>query len=351
MKPDGKLNTRKGALSHAELIGKRPRDTVLSTQGESFRLFTPTLAEYVTLTPRLVTPIYPQDANLLVSLLDIHVPTPDENNGGSSLEILEAGTGHGALTLHLARAICPATSPRGHLNHSNEPTRGIENSPSAVLHTVDISARHSSHAENLVRGFRKGIYASNVHFHVGDIPQFIEQQFSARASREPFLSYAVCDFRAVHQSFKNLAPAMVRGGIVAVFCPQMTQILQCVETVEELHLPFAIDQVVEFGHNISGGKQWDIRPIKVKQSSATTASNEPSKAMKAQRGLFQRIRIAFRSFLGGRESAQAEDGQGNGTVPEIEQSRFLREITCRPKAYQHDGIIAGCFVGLWRCTA
>lgn len=50
--------------------------------------------------------MYPADANLIISLLDIHPPIdPEVHTRNGPLEIFEAGTGHGALTLYLARAI------------------------------------------------------------------------------------------------------------------------------------------------------------------------------------------------------------------------------------------------------
>lgn len=49
---------------------------------------------------------------MIVSLLDLNPPSPISNTeNGETLEIFEAGTGHGALTLHLARAIHAANMP------------------------------------------------------------------------------------------------------------------------------------------------------------------------------------------------------------------------------------------------
>lgn len=49
--------TRHGAIPHASLIGARVRDTVTTSKGSEYRVYEPTLAEYVRLTPRLVTPV------------------------------------------------------------------------------------------------------------------------------------------------------------------------------------------------------------------------------------------------------------------------------------------------------
>ena len=46
-----------GGIRHSDIIGKRSRDTVKSTTGRDIRAYLPTLADYITLTPRRVTPV------------------------------------------------------------------------------------------------------------------------------------------------------------------------------------------------------------------------------------------------------------------------------------------------------
>jgi tRNA (adenine57-N1/adenine58-N1)-methyltransferase len=50
-------HTHRGNLAHADIIGKEPRQLVQSARGNAYRIHEPTLAEYVRLTPRLVTPV------------------------------------------------------------------------------------------------------------------------------------------------------------------------------------------------------------------------------------------------------------------------------------------------------
>ena len=64
--------------------------------------------EWAVLSTDRFVQIYPRDASLIVSKLDLH-PDRDPNQrtpeaSSDRLEILEAGTGMGGLTLHLARA-------------------------------------------------------------------------------------------------------------------------------------------------------------------------------------------------------------------------------------------------------
>lgn len=57
LNPANKISTHKGDISHADIIGKSPRDLVTSTAGHDYRIHTITLAEYVSMTRRLVTPV------------------------------------------------------------------------------------------------------------------------------------------------------------------------------------------------------------------------------------------------------------------------------------------------------
>lgn len=59
LKKDKVLHGHRGALAHNDIISKQPRQVVQTHKGTSIRLHEPTLAEYIRLTPRLVTPVRP----------------------------------------------------------------------------------------------------------------------------------------------------------------------------------------------------------------------------------------------------------------------------------------------------
>jgi tRNA (adenine57-N1/adenine58-N1)-methyltransferase len=149
-----------------------------------------------------------------VSLLDIHVDASSNPiRSEPPLEILEAGTGHGALTLHISRAIHAANPPIprvAQIFNEEEPEDAVylgesmedmdhtaaaswRDNRRAILHTLDISSKHSKHAKKIVEGFRDGIYAGNVDFHVGDVSDWIANQKATRKTEEPFLSHVFLD--------------------------------------------------------------------------------------------------------------------------------------------------------------
>ncbi|GFF41227.1 hypothetical protein IFM46972_06473 [Aspergillus udagawae] len=376
-----KTDVRRGVLQHDSIIGQRVRDLVKAHKGPDYRLSLPTLDEYVSMTPRLVTPIYSADANLIVSLLDIHVTPPAEGSQEEPpLEILESGTGHGSLTLHLARAIQAANSvppplpqksqiqylqgrpirpgtdaekadPKSSSTSAREsPDESVEQHTQqqqqwdtwrahrrAIIHTVDVSPKFSAHAEKIVRGFRRGLYAGNVDFYVGHVENWIAEQKKARASRsllssgptvEPFLSYAILDMPSAHLRIPHVAPILKRDGILVVFMPSVTQVGDCVDLIRQQKLPFILEKVVELGSGISSGRLWDVR-FAVKKSRADPSSwTEAADSVETEED----------SSDAGVESAPA--------APEEAARQEDSVLVCRPKVGTR--IVGGGFVGVWR---
>src|SRR5690606_1593420 len=146
--------THQGNIPHSSIIGKSVREIIMTHKGKPYRLHTPTLEEYVSKVKRLVTPIYPLDAACIVAHMDINIPHKEKGDTSPPVELFESGTGHGSLSLALAKEIA-AANPPGH-------------PVGAVLHTVDISAKNSAHAEGVVKGFKRGLYYNNeaLKFHV-----------------------------------------------------------------------------------------------------------------------------------------------------------------------------------------
>lgn len=294
-----------------------------------------------------------------MSLLDIHV-LPPASDGAPPLEILEAGTGHGSLTLHLARAIhaantqpppIPKTSQVRIL--ANRPVRPYadagekttstpaaqdeqdENTQkqwdewrahrTAVIHTVDVSSKFSAHAEKTVRGFRRGLYAGNVDFHVGPVEDWITDQTRQRNDKK-FLSYAILDMPSAHQRIPHVAPVLKRDGVLVVFMPSITQIGECVQLIAREKLPFVMDKVVELGTGLSSGRMWDVR-LAVKKSRADPSSWTESSEEKEP----------------GPSEGSSEGSSEAAAEPAADDSSVL---VCRPKVGLK--IVGGGFIGIWR---
>ncbi|KAI4841389.1 adenine-N(1)--methyltransferase-like protein [Aureobasidium sp. EXF-8845] len=350
LNPANKINTHKGDISHADIIGKSPRDLVTSSAGHDYRVHTITLAEYVSMTRRLVTPIYPSDANLIVSLFDLH---PSAAEDGEKIEVLEAGTGHGALTLHLSRAIHGANSqppkpvPVSEIvedqsaleSGSNDQQPESDNalatwkvSRKAVIHTIDISPKYSKHAAKIVAGYRHGRYADNVDFHVGDASEWIKSEHVRRASEDPFLTHAFLDLPATHDHLSAVASALQNDGTLIVFNPSITQILDCIAKIKRENIPLFLDQTLELGNNGgSGGKPWDLRAVKPRASSKVQSTEASSDTAQSSGSEASEESIT-------RDPAQAL----KEAKPEDPDWTFV----CRPKVGER--VIGGGFLGVFR---
>jgi tRNA (adenine57-N1/adenine58-N1)-methyltransferase catalytic subunit len=91
------FHSDRGWISHDAIIG-RPEGTWLrSSMGLRYLAIRPTLADYVLEMPRGAQVIYPKDLAIILFWADIY----------PGCRVLEAGTGSGALTLTLLRAVGP----------------------------------------------------------------------------------------------------------------------------------------------------------------------------------------------------------------------------------------------------
>ena len=303
-----------------------------------------------------------------MSLLDIHAPiTP----AGSPFEILEAGTGHGGLTLYLARAIHafnPPSPDNGAAQHAapetaddvsmteldKEKNDALETLPSpdegldlqqvrpsrrAIIHTIDISEHNSAHAKQIVQGFRYGLYANNVDFHVGNVSEWISQELAVRAQSnegegsKQFLAHVLLDLPVPEAHLENVASALQVDGVLTVFNPSITQISACVEVIRKQRLPFALDRVLELGSNMTGGREWSVRAVR------------PRALIRAQHN-----RAKGLDSDGGESGSSAEDNTEITRDQEEAQALASHDdewaMVCRPKVGGR--ISGGGFLGVWR---
>ncbi|POS88320.1 hypothetical protein EPUL_000621 [Erysiphe pulchra] len=261
----------KNIIKHDEIIGKSIRDLVRAKNGVDYRIYRPTIGEYTDNSPRIVTPIYSQDASLIVSLLDLHPTVPGTK--AEKLEIFEAGTGHGALTLYLARAIHAANTLPPDLPSENDIATQNKNAVKekyeawraqrrAIIHTLDNQEKHSSHAATNIKRFRHGIYFPHIDFHQVSIEDFITKKL-LEASNVPFLEHAILDLPSPHDYMKLVSSAIKDNGQLLVFVPSITQINKASMLVRVEKLPLALENVLELGGMIgTGGREWDVRPVK-----------------------------------------------------------------------------------------
>ncbi|OBR03904.1 tRNA (Adenine-N(1)-)-methyltransferase [Colletotrichum higginsianum IMI 349063] len=319
LRPDAPIKLAYGAKVNAsEIIGKSFTDLIHDSDGRDVRLTEASLAQYIANSPRVATPIYPQDANLIVSFLDLNLPVPGEDpdfDADPPVEIFEAGTGMGALTLCLAKAIhganppvppqlrdalCAApyernTLPRKLANSDEAPE--YNTSPHAldfagqpelaalhekhtagrraILHTLDINPTSSRMAHSLVRHFRRAMYLLDVDFHVRTIRSYLSSRLS-RNGGQPFLSHVILDLPASQEHADVAVEALRPGGKLVVFFPSITQILNFVVWAKDEAQPLILDRVVELQTSTSGGdgmfrdgtggRNWEVKVVNIRKA-------------------------------------------------------------------------------------
>jgi len=91
------FHSDRGWVPHDAVIGQPEGTWVRSSMGLRYLALRPTLAEYVLEMPRGAQVIYPKDLAMILFWADIY----------PGCRVLEAGTGSGALTLALLRAVGP----------------------------------------------------------------------------------------------------------------------------------------------------------------------------------------------------------------------------------------------------
>ncbi|EPS38708.1 hypothetical protein H072_7508 [Dactylellina haptotyla CBS 200.50] len=352
IKPGEKTVTHKGNISHDDLIGRRVRDIVKTHTGSEYLVTFPTMDEYIVNAERIVTPIYPADAAAIVQSLDLHVsPSIDDSEG--PLEVLEAGTGHGSLTLHLARALSP-----GYMGVSP---------PAAILHSIEKSKSVVDAAENLLKGFRRGMYhGEGVKFYHADVEDWLKKQIAERdstaasfdkstfssssstltsetsvsSSYTPFLSSCVLDMPDIRPIMPLLQQAMHPGAILGYWAPSITQITSVVEHTKLKRIPFYVEKVLEFGNGVggAGARVWDVRLAQVRSrvKAAAPQDTKPRRASAGLRRFFEETEKQKSSEGFGQVSDAVRDGvydlktSPSEDIP-ITEDKSDWEMVCRPK--------------------
>ena len=325
-------------------------------------------------------------------MLDIHASPPQALAEDEKLHILEAGTGHGALTLYLARAVHASnpvlpqkvleslqfdmrvkleqSSQNQKVKRTSEGEEGIDDSLSstpsegalstetaveqwksqrgAVIHTLDVSATHSHLARKTLYGFRRGIYAGDVDFHIGDLSDWIDQRLQGKRDDDqelsavtPFLSHIVLDLPGSYLHIEKAASALHTDGKLIVFNPSLTQIASCVELIRKQKLPLSLDNVVETGPSYTGGRDWDVRAVRPRALLKAEMDRSMSVSIKDNETSLDSEETAAITQEDNAEIQKQEEEQAR--VPDDHQTGW--EMVCRPKVGYR--MIAGGFLGVW----
>ncbi len=183
LRAGARIHLRGGIIAADDLIGQVEGRTVQNSGGEAFLVLRPTFATLIPHLPRRAQVIYPKDIGPILLWGDI----------APGMRVLEAGTGPGALTMALLRAVGPG---------------------GAVI-SYEIRAEFIDMARANVEQFH------------GPAPQWTVVHADVRAGIEAReLDRVVLDLVDPWAALPAVAAALRPGGVLVVYVPTVLQVKQ-----------------------------------------------------------------------------------------------------------------------------
>jgi tRNA (adenine57-N1/adenine58-N1)-methyltransferase len=174
----------KGTLGHDMIIGSPEGITLRSSTDAPLVAMRPRLADYVLKMKRGAAVMYPKDSGAVVTWADVEPGNL----------VVEAGTGSGALTLALSRAV----------------------GPGGRVVTVERREDHATHAQRLIAGFR-GHLPDNIEFVIGEVADVL-------GDRQP--DRVILDLPEPWEVVPAVSECLVGGGAFACYLPTVPQVQQ-----------------------------------------------------------------------------------------------------------------------------
>jgi tRNA (adenine57-N1/adenine58-N1)-methyltransferase catalytic subunit len=206
------FQTHQGAIPHDQLIGATEGTWLETSGGATLLLLRPRLADYVLKMKRSAQVVYPKDLGPILVYGDI----------GPGMTVLEAGTGSGALTLGLSRAV----------------------GDTGRVVTVERRPDHAEHARKAIERWY-GRLPDNIEAREGDVADHVADVKPERI---------VLDLPEPAPTIAAAAEHQPLGGVLCAYLPTVPQLESTVAAARETGR-FAEIEVKEFlfrDWNVSG---------------------------------------------------------------------------------------------------
>ncbi|MSQ24074.1 MAG: tRNA (adenine-N1)-methyltransferase [Chloroflexi bacterium] len=190
LRAQGEFHSHHGIVRHEDILGQEDGSRLSTSLGQPVWIFRPRLQDYLMQMPRSSTILYPKDIGTLLMWADIF----------PGAQVLEAGAGSGALALALLRAI----GPEGHLTTYDIRTDMMEQAQRNVDNLLGPTANWTLQLQDIYQAIVDGPFDRIVL----DVP-------------EPGLVA------------RHAVDALVPGGIICSFVPNVPQVQASVEAYRE----------------------------------------------------------------------------------------------------------------------
>ncbi len=218
LQPGSDFSFTHGKIAHDDVIGLEEGDTVTSSLGERLIVLRPTMSEYIAKMKKGSQIVYPKDIAAILMLADIF----------PGARVLEAGTGSGALTIALLRAVGDTGVV---ISYERRP---------------EFQAIAEQNIERFFRDVKCAGGSGKLILKTGDVYESVEEREVDRV---------ILDLPEPWRALRSVEQALRPGGIMLCYNPTVLQIYKLTKRIER-----------KYGHCLRvtgvyevGMREWEIK--------------------------------------------------------------------------------------------
>ncbi|KAM9240468.1 tRNA (adenine(58)-N(1))-methyltransferase, mitochondrial [Leptosomus discolor] len=289
--PGSVLAAPGGLLPHRDIIGQLPGQVLRTSAGAPLLLRRPSLEEYVLLMPRGPTIAYPKDVSAILMMMDIH---PGDT-------ILESGSGSGAMSLFLSRAV----GPKGRVI------------------SYEIRDDHHNLAKKNYRHWRDAWEIGHMEEWPDNVDFILKDISRAAADMESVtLDAVVLDMLNPQSALPVVHPSLKQGGVCAVYLANITQVIGLLDSIRTCKLPFLCEKIVEVTH-----RNWLVLPAKIKNCKSSQMAETQENIEEPPQKEYEETRIQDQVVLKESEynESLSDDAETYCSVPYVARPSYWQE--------------------------